>query len=215
MHRGSQKCTSSPAATENANQQKTASVCAQITPRQSLLHVWKDNISYWGRKTSATGGVQIAALFKRCADLGVTMLNTCEFYGADRANERLIGAAIAFSPPSFQVSLKVGAVGDIDGGLRMESTPARLKESVETAIQLLGVPCIDLVVQARQDPNTPLEDVMQCFKELVEAGAAVTSPATDPLCCCSVAPWSLRLRFCANWCGASGHRVRIRAVCVP
>lgn len=128
----------------------------------------------------AAGCVQIAALFKRCAELGVTMLNTCEFYGADRANERLIGAAIAFSPPSFQVSLKVGAVGDIDGGLRMDSTPARLKESVDTAIALLGVPCIDLVVQARQDPNTPLEDVMQCFKELMEAGTVTAMRSVPP-----------------------------------
>ena len=118
---------------------------------------------------------QIAALFKRCTELGITMLNTCEFYGADRANERLIGEAIAFSPPSFHISLKVGAVGDIDGGLRMDSSPARLKESVDTALALLGVPCIDLLVQARQDPNTPLEEVMRCFKELVEAGAAVSA----------------------------------------
>lgn len=127
---------------------------------------------------------QIAALFKRCTELGITMLNTCEFYGADRANERLIGEAIAFSPPSFHISLKVGAVGDIDSGLRMESSPARLKESVDTALALLGVPCIDLLVQARQDPNTPLEEVMRCFKELVEAGAAASAaPAAGSHTC--------------------------------
>eukprot|EP00892_Ulva_mutabilis_P001535 jgi/Ulvmu1/11382/UM075_0044.1 len=113
---------------------------------------------------------EITALFKRCAELGVTLLNTCEFYGADRANERLIGGTIAFSPDSFQIALKIGAVGDIDGGLQMDSTPARIKESVNAALRLLGVPCIDLIVQARQDPNTPIADVMNCFKELVQAG---------------------------------------------
>lgn len=107
----------------------------------------------------------------------MSLLNTCEFYGADRANERLIGESIAFSPESFQIALKVGAVGDIDHGLRMESTPTRIKESVDTALGLLGVSCIDLIVQARQDPNTPLEDVMQCFKELAEAGAGSLSHA--------------------------------------
>lgn len=51
----------------------------------------------------AARGVQIKAVFDRCAELGVTLLNSAEFYGADRANERAIGANIAGRTDKFQV----------------------------------------------------------------------------------------------------------------
>jgi aryl-alcohol dehydrogenase-like predicted oxidoreductase len=53
----------------------------------------------------------------------------------------------------------------------MDSSPARLKEAVDKALKFLDRDVIDVVVQARQDPNVPIEDFMSCMKELVEAGA--------------------------------------------
>jgi Aldo/keto reductase family len=55
--------------------------------------------------------------------------------------------------------------------MKMTSDPNHLRETVDEARKILGVDCIDLIVQARQDPKSPIEDVMLCFKELVEAGA--------------------------------------------
>jgi aryl-alcohol dehydrogenase-like predicted oxidoreductase len=97
--------------------------------------------------------VQIAAVFKRAKEAGVTLLNSAEFYGADRINEKTIAE---LSGGSFQVALKVGAIGDLDNHstMTMTSDPKHLRETVDEARKILGVDCIDLVVQARQDPTT-------------------------------------------------------------
>lgn len=113
--------------------------------------------------------MQLAAVFRRAEELGVTMLNSAEFYGADRINEKLIAK---HGGPNYQISLKVGGVGDLNTGhIRMTSSPMHLRETVDEALKILGRDYIDVIVQARQDPETPVEDVMRVFKELVEAGA--------------------------------------------
>lgn len=150
------------------------------------------------------------------------MLSTCEFYGAERHNEKLIARCSADLPKdSFDVALKVrlrahlayphcrsaraprtraapgcllaeqggacsvrssvragmqvGGVGDISG-LKLDCTPSRLKETVDESLKILGKERIELLVQARQAPGTPLEEVVQCFKELVNDGVRLLAP---------------------------------------
>lgn len=113
--------------------------------------------------------VQLAAVFKRAEELGVTMLNSAEFYGADRINEKIIAK---HASPALQVSLKVGGIGDLNTGhLDLNATADHLRATVDESLKILGRESIDVIVQVRQDPNTPIEDVMKTFKELVEAGA--------------------------------------------
>jgi aryl-alcohol dehydrogenase-like predicted oxidoreductase len=169
--------------------------------------------------------MQIGAVFDKCVALGVSMLNSAQFYGADRANEKIIGRFTGDRADKFQarhdvscccdsvslpvsdmrcvvhaqvrpesseiwtlsggiqVGLKVGGRGSLGGGdIQFDATPAYLKETVDTALDLLKRPVLDIVIQARQVPDTPLEDVMRCFKELVESGVhpAETLPAASP-----------------------------------
>lgn len=114
----------------------------------------------------------------------------------------------------LQVALKVGAVGNLTSGIKMDASSARLQETVDTALSLLRRPCIDVVIQARQSPDTPLADVMHCFKRLVEAGADI--PAVRGACsraaqlslsdrrvaCPALGLWALLAPGCATICQA-------------
>ena len=108
------------------------------------------------------------------------MLNSAEFYGADRINEKIIGK---HAGSAMQVSLKVGAVGDLNTGhIELTAAADHLRATVDESLKLLGRDYIDVVIQARQDPETPIEEVMKVFKELVEAGAHAQMqcrPASD------------------------------------
>jgi hypothetical protein len=46
--------------------------------------------------------MQIGAVFDRCEALGVSMLNSAQFYGADRANEKIIGRFTGDRADKFQ-----------------------------------------------------------------------------------------------------------------
>jgi aryl-alcohol dehydrogenase-like predicted oxidoreductase len=96
------------------------------------------------------------------------MLNSAEFYGADRINERIIAQ---HAGPAFQISLKIGIIGDLNKfQFEMNSSAVHLRPTVDESLKILGRESLDLIIQARQDPATPIEDVMKTFKELVDAG---------------------------------------------
>lgn len=80
-----------------------------------------------------------------------------------------------------QVTLKFGGVGDLDSGMKLDSSPARVCEACDTALQLLGVPAIDVFIQARPDPANPLADVMNCLKGLVASGVHLPLRLLSPV----------------------------------
>jgi aryl-alcohol dehydrogenase-like predicted oxidoreductase len=47
--------------------------------------------------------MQVKEVFDRCEELGLKLLNTCEFYGADNHNEQLIGRHTAQRAEKFHV----------------------------------------------------------------------------------------------------------------
>ena len=59
----------------------------------------------------------------------MTMLNSAEFYGADRINEKIIGK---HAGSTMQVSLKVGAVGDLNTGhIELTAAADHLRATVD------------------------------------------------------------------------------------
>jgi aryl-alcohol dehydrogenase-like predicted oxidoreductase len=57
---------------------------------------------------------QIGAVFDKCAELGVSLLNSAEFYGADRANEKIIGRYTGSRPDKFQVCGFFSCLANLD-----------------------------------------------------------------------------------------------------
>ena len=104
----------------------------------------------------------------RAIDLGVTLIDTAESYGA---NEELVGRAIKDRRDQVVLATKFGLVSHANGGVfGIDSSPANVRASVEGSLKRLGTEHIDLYYQHRVDPNTPIEDTVGALAELVAEG---------------------------------------------
>ncbi|MFD5250288.1 aldo/keto reductase [Amycolatopsis sp. NPDC058340] len=109
------------------------------------------------------------ATVHRALELGVTMLDTANVYGAG-ANEELVGRAIAGKRDQVVLATKFGIVWDEDGGMSARGDAAYVKQSCEESLRRLNVDHIDLYYQHRVDPDTPVEETWGALAELVQEG---------------------------------------------
>ncbi|MGY1714770.1 oxidoreductase [Geodermatophilus sp. SYSU D01106] len=84
------------------------------------------------------------AVLRTAVDLGITHVDTADFYGPHVTN-RLIREALAPYPDDLVVVTKVGAVRDDEGRWLMRRTPADLRAQVESNLRTLGVEALDVV----------------------------------------------------------------------
>jgi aryl-alcohol dehydrogenase-like predicted oxidoreductase len=105
-------------------------------------------------------------------EAGGNFIDTADIYGrrgADGigASERIIGRWIASRGNREQlvIATKVGMSQDIPG-LSSDS----VNRSVEGSLERLGIETIDLYYAHRDDPDTPLEETLGAFGELVRDG---------------------------------------------
>lgn len=103
---------------------------------------------------------------------GGNFIDTADIYGrrgADGigASERIIGRWIASRGNREQlvIATKVGMSQDIPG-LSSDS----INRSVEGSLERLGIETIDLYYAHRDDPETPLEETLGAFGELIRDG---------------------------------------------
>ncbi|MEU8416574.1 aldo/keto reductase [Amycolatopsis japonica] len=109
------------------------------------------------------------ATVHRALELGVTLLDTANVYGAG-ANEDLVGRAIAGKRDQVVLATKFGIVWDKDGGMSARGDAAYVKQSCEESLRRLNVDHIDLYYQHRVDPDTPVEETWGALAELVQEG---------------------------------------------
>ncbi|MFJ5925404.1 aldo/keto reductase [Kitasatospora sp. NPDC092948] len=104
-------------------------------------------------------------------DLGVTMLDTADLYGAGH-NESLLGRAVAGRRDEVVVATKFGLVMDDLEARRAhrDASPAYLRGAVEASLRRLGTDVIDLYYVHRLDPAVPLAETWGAMAELVAAG---------------------------------------------
>jgi aryl-alcohol dehydrogenase-like predicted oxidoreductase len=84
------------------------------------------------------------AVLREAVALGVTHIDTADFYGPYVTNE-IIREALHPYPANLHVVTKVGAVRDADGGWLMEREPEKLRRQVEQNLEHLGLDRLDLV----------------------------------------------------------------------
>jgi aryl-alcohol dehydrogenase-like predicted oxidoreductase len=110
------------------------------------------------------------ATIQRAIDLGVTMFDTADIYGAG-ANERLLGRAVADRRDRVVIATKFGQVRGPEGEPRgVRGDPDYVREACEASLSRLGVEHIDLYYQHRVDPQLPIEETVGAMAELVAAG---------------------------------------------
>ena len=113
------------------------------------------------------------ACVHRALDLGITSFDTADVY-ADTAAEEVLGRALAGQRrESLEIFTKVywpiGPKGPNDAGLSRK----HIMEGIDGSLRRLGLEYVDLYQAHRYDYETPLEETMQAFADVVRSGKAL------------------------------------------
>ena len=112
---------------------------------------------------------QAIATLHRAAEIGVTMLDTSDLYGADK-NEELIGRAIAGRRDDYFIASKFGNVRTPEGKPGVNGRPDYVQQACEASLKRLNTEVIDLYYQHRVDVTVPIEDTVGAMARLIEQG---------------------------------------------
>ncbi|MGZ8285096.1 MAG: aldo/keto reductase [Allosphingosinicella sp.] len=120
-------------------------------------------------------GEEAFRILDRFVDAGGTMIDTADVYSAwvpghrGGESETLIGEWLRRrgSREGVLIATKVGMLHRHGGG-KLE--PWRIEKAAEASLKRLGVDSIDLYYAHQDDPDTPMEDVIEAFDRLVRAG---------------------------------------------
>ncbi|MEV4428613.1 aldo/keto reductase [Streptomyces sp. R-07] len=117
----------------------------------------------------ASDDAQSLATLRHALDLGVTLLDTADFYGAGH-NEELIGRAVAGRRDEVVLATKFGFANRLGEPTEVRGDAAYVRQACEASLRRLGVDHIDLYYQHRVDPRVPIEETVGAMAELVQAG---------------------------------------------
>ncbi|MFG3616751.1 aldo/keto reductase [Nocardia sp. NPDC047654] len=112
---------------------------------------------------------QSIATLHHALDLGVTLLDTADFYGAGH-NEELVGRAIAKRRDEVVLATKFGFANRLGEPTHIRGDAPYVRQACEASLRRLGVDHIDLYYLHRVDPKVPIEETVGAMAELVQAG---------------------------------------------
>lgn len=118
----------------------------------------------------AVGRADAIAAVRGALDLGMTLIDTADFYGGGEVEE-LVGRALAGRRSEAVIATRGGAV--LRGAARpteFDGSPAFLREACDASLRRLGTDHIDLYTLARPDPRVPIEESTGALADLVTAG---------------------------------------------
>lgn len=126
---------------------------------------------FYGADTQAADPARV---IHHAIDLGINFLDTSDAYGP-YTNEEVVGRAIRDRRAQVILSTKFGIErrDDESDGLtatRINGRPEYVKRACEASLRRLGTDYLDLYIQHRMDPGTPIEDTVGAMGELVQEG---------------------------------------------
>ncbi|QKJ20730.1 aldo/keto reductase family protein [Microbacterium hominis] len=127
----------------------------------------------WVTHGSQVGDDAALATVHRALDLGITSFDTADVY-ANTAAESVLGEALKGQRrESLEIFTKVywptGPKGPNDTGLSRK----HIMDSINGSLTRLGTDYVDLYQAHRYDYETPLEETMQAFADIVRQGKAL------------------------------------------
>lgn len=117
---------------------------------------------------AADDGTSLATLH-HALDLGVTLLDTSDFYGEGH-NEELVGRAVAGRRDEAVIATKFGFANRLGEPTLIRGDATYVRQACEASLRRLGVEHIDLYYQHRVDPDVPIEETVGAMAELVAEG---------------------------------------------
>lgn len=118
----------------------------------------------------ATDDAESGRVLRRALELGVTMFDTADTYGAGH-NETLVADALAGGGGSAVIATKFGiARRPGEYARRIDNSAAYIRQACEDSLRRLGTDTIDLYYLHRLAPDVPIEETVGTMAELVHAG---------------------------------------------
>ena len=111
------------------------------------------------------------ATIRHAVDLGVSLIDTADVYGAAGHNEMLVGRALEGIRDRVTLATKTGLVRSPDG-LVVDGRPERIRRAAEESLRRLRTDRIDLYYLHRIDPRVPVEESVGAMAGLVAEGIA-------------------------------------------
>jgi predicted oxidoreductase len=129
------------------------------------------------REATPPGPAELGDRLRRCADLGITTIDTAEIYGGYGVEE-LLGAALARDPglrQRLEIVTKCGIYGPHERHPERKAafynaSAKRIAASVDKSLRLLGTDVIDVLLVHRPDWLTPASETARGLEEVVRSG---------------------------------------------
>ena len=122
----------------------------------------------FGPSTDRTESIR---LIREALEAGYTFFDTAEIYGP-YINEEIVGEALKPYRDQVVIATKFGitSMDDKTDEMVLDSSPKKIRGSVNSSLKRLGIETIDVYYQHRPDPNTPVEEVAETMGELIKEG---------------------------------------------
>ena len=112
------------------------------------------------------------ACVRAALDVGISTFDTADVYADGRAEEVLGRALAGVKREAIEIATKVywpRGEGPNNSGLSRK----HIRESIDNSLRRLGTDYVDLYQAHRYDYDTPLEETLRAFDDLVRAGKAL------------------------------------------
>ncbi|WP_263170737.1 aldo/keto reductase [Streptomyces sp. SCSIO ZS0520] len=118
-----------------------------------------------------TDADEARATLERALELGVTLFDTADVYGAGE-NEKFLAPFLAAHREEVVLATKYSLTIDPQDPSRrtIRNDPAYIRQSIEASLGRLGVEAVDLYYMHRRDVNVPIEESVGAMAELVREG---------------------------------------------
>jgi aryl-alcohol dehydrogenase-like predicted oxidoreductase len=109
-----------------------------------------------------------ARVLRRALELGVTLIDTANIYGAG-VSEEVIAEALYPYPDQLVITTKGGLGWGLQDRIR-DGRPEHLREALDASLRRLRLERIDLYQLHRHDPEVPIEESIGALEELRQEG---------------------------------------------
>jgi aryl-alcohol dehydrogenase-like predicted oxidoreductase len=113
---------------------------------------------------------EAVATLHRAPELGIDLIDTSDAYGANGANEELVGRALKGRRRNYILASKFGNIRLPDGRPGANGRPEFVKAACDKSLQRLATDYIDLYFIHRVDDTVPIEDTVGAMVELKAQG---------------------------------------------
>jgi aryl-alcohol dehydrogenase-like predicted oxidoreductase len=110
------------------------------------------------------------ATLHRAPELGIDLIDTSDAYGANGANEELVGRALKGRRDKYVLATKFGNIRLPDGKPGAKGSPEYVMEACDKSLKRLGTDYIDLYFIHRVDETVPIEDTVGAMVRLEAQG---------------------------------------------